>query len=225
MAGLLLGGAAYLGGQTPQAAPGSTLPPAQPTGATAQPDAAPAAPVAAHRVEVDYTDGVLAVRATNASLNEILREVAHKTGMKITGGVADDRVFGNYGPSSPAVVLDALLDGTGSNMLLVHDPKGASELILTPRHGGATPPNPNASRQSSETEENGGGGYVPPARPFQPPTATGRGPAGAGPEFQGAPAGNTPGVDAPGGGNKTPQQIYEQLQQTMQQQKQNAPSQ
>jgi hypothetical protein len=101
------------------------------------------------------------VQASNASLNEILREVGHKTGIKITGGVADDKVFGSYGPSSPAVVLDALLDGTGSNVLLVDDPKGGSELILTPRRGGVTPPNPNASQQSNESEDTGAGAYVP----------------------------------------------------------------
>ena len=156
---------------------------------------------------------MLSVRATNASLNEILREVSQRTGMKITGGVTDDKVFGNYGPSTPEVVLDALLDGTGSNMLLVNDAKGGSELILTPRRGGPTPPSPNAGRQTNEAEENNGG-YVPPVRPYLPPNATGRGPGGfGGPDFPGAP----PGAEAPGGGNKTPQEIYEQLQQTMQQ--------
>jgi len=157
---------------------------------------------------VRYVDGKLAVEATNASLNEVLREVSRKTGMKITGGVADDRVFGSYGPSSPSSVLDALLEGTGSNIMLVDDAKGGSELILTPRHGGATPPNPNAA-QTNESEETGGG-YVAPARPFQPPLANGRGP--------GPP--ETPGTDSgDAGGAKTPQQIYEQLQQSMHQQR------
>jgi len=203
-------------GQTKPSAAVSTLPAAQPTGSAAQ--TAPSAPVAPHHVEVIYADGRLTVEATNASLNEILREVSQKTGMKITGGVADDRVFGSYGPSSPSVVLDALLEGTGSNILLVDDAKGGSELILSPRHGGATPPNPNAG-QTNESEDTGGGGYVPPVRPFQPPIANGRGP-GAGAPADLPAQGSNPGSDAgDSGGAKTPQQIYEQLQQTMQQQR------
>ncbi len=235
LAVLLLGGASWLAGQTVPAKPSaavSTLPAAQPTGAMAQPGAAPAGPSANfHRVEVNYTDGKLAVQATNASLNEILREVSRKTGMKITGGVEDDRVFGSYGPAAPGAVLDALLDGTGSNILLVNDFKGGMELILTPRHGGASPPNPNAERQANEAEESGGAGYVPPIRPYQPPQATGRGQFVTGADSQLTPPGGgtsaAPGSDqAPTNGTKTPQEIYEQLQQTMQQQRHlNAPPQ
>jgi hypothetical protein len=224
VAGLLAGGASWMSAQTPPNAPAkpsaavSALPAAQPTGAVSQTEAAPTAPVAVHHVEVTYADGKLAVDATNASLNEVLREVAHKTGMKITGGVADDRVFGTYGPSAPAVVLDALLEGTGSNILLVDDAKAGSELILTPRRGGVTPPNPNAA-QANESEDTGAGTYVAPVRPYQPPMANGRG-FGPGPDSQIGPPGSDPGD---GSGFKTPQQIYEQLQQAMQQQKATAP--
>lgn len=222
VAGFLVGGTSLLAAQTHQLPPTkpsaavSTLPVAQPTGATGQASAAPVAPAAPHQVEVEYSDGKLAVQASNASLNEILREVGHKTGIKITGGVADDKVFGSYGPSSPAVVLDALLDGTGSNVLLVDDPKGGSELILTPRRGGVTPPNPNASQQSNESEDTGAGAYVPPARPFLPPSPNGRGPEPPSDAQSAAPGSDS--SDA--GGPKTPQQIYDQLQKTMQQQKQ-----
>ena len=78
-------------------------------------------------LKVDYAGGRLSVNASNASLNQILQEIAGRTGMKITGGVSDERVFGQYGPSSPSVVLVALLDGTGSNMLLVDNGKGPTE--------------------------------------------------------------------------------------------------
>jgi hypothetical protein len=85
------------------------------------------------------------VSANNSSLNQILREIARLTGMKITGGVSEDRVFGTYGPSEPATILRALLDGTGSNMLLVANQADVpTELVLTPRVGGASPPNPSA---------------------------------------------------------------------------------
>jgi hypothetical protein len=139
--------------------------------------------------------------------------------MKITGGVADERVFGQYGPADPAQILATLLDGTGSNMILVHSDGGApSELILTPRHGGPTPPNPNAaSVDRSERYE------PPPNQAIQPPPNA---PPQGNPNI---PPGNpgAPGAAVPAGsqsenpnGVKTPQQIYEQLQRMRQQQQQ-----
>jgi hypothetical protein len=101
------------------------------------------------QLSVDYVAGKL-VTATNASLNQILRQVSRSIGMKITGSVADERVYGHYGPSTPSIVLAALLDGTGINMLLVGDAKGPTELILTPRSGKPTPPSPSASRPKPE---------------------------------------------------------------------------
>ena len=224
---LLLAGATWLAGQTPASplqmlpqkpsAAVPTLPPTQPTGPSAQPEAAHPAAEVTHLVDVQFTDGKLAIQVTNAGLNEVLREVSHKTGIKVTGRVSDDRVFGSYGPSSPAVVLDALLDGADSNILLVDDAKGGSELILTPRRGGVTPPNASAT-QASEPDDTGSGAYVPPVVPYQAPVANGRGPGGA-PVPQGATATSE---EVDGGAPKTPRQIYEQLQKTMQQQRQNS---
>ncbi len=186
--------------------------------------------------KVDFGSGDVAVDATNASLNQVVREVARKAGIKVTGSVADERVFGHYGPSSPSVVLAALLDGTGSNMLLVSDARGSSELILTPRRGTVTPPASNAAAEQAaepdEPEENAVPQYVPPSRTFQPPTRTGRGPvnsnpdgspvtepdAAPAPEAQEEPSEDT---QAQPNGQKTPQQIYEQLQKMMQQRQTN----
>ena len=170
------------------------------------------------RAQVTYADGVLSVSADNASLNQILRQIAGDTGIKITGGVTDERVFGQYGPADPAQVLATLLDGTGSNMILVHsDGTTPSELILTPRQGGPTPPNPNAAAFNDRSEPN-----VPPAQYAQPqlfgqpqggaviPPANPSPPTGAAPPNPSQP-------DNPNG-VKTPQQIYEQLQRMRQQQ-------
>ncbi len=64
--------------------------------------------------------------------------------MKINGGVLDQRVFGKYGPAPASTVLATLLDGTGTNMLLLETAsKQPAELILTPRTGGPTPPSPS----------------------------------------------------------------------------------
>src|SRR5205823_11056866 len=132
------------------------------------------------RAQVTNADGSLSVSADNASLNQILRQIATDTGIKITGGVADERVFGHYGPAAPAQVLATLLDGTGSNMILVRqDGASLSELILTPRQGGPTPPNPNAAAfdrseasdppsQAVQPTTPQGQPYIPPAIPLAP---------------------------------------------------------
>lgn len=138
------------------AAAQTNLPPTAPT-SIAPPIAATSAETNTaqrHRARVTYTDGLLQVRADNSSLNQILREIARETGMKIVGGVADQRVFGSYGPAPAATVLQTLLDGTGTNMLLRESPNHDPEqLILSPRTGGPTPPGPSsATYDVTETE-------------------------------------------------------------------------
>ena len=87
----------------------------------------------------------MSINASNSSLNQILREISRQTGMKITGGVREERVFGHYGPAPVADILTTLIDGTGTNMVLRQTASNTpEELILTPRSGGVTPPNPNA---------------------------------------------------------------------------------
>jgi hypothetical protein len=182
--------AALLSAQTPPPTPAAPLPllPSQ------QPP---------HRAEVTYTDGKLLISASNSSLNQILHEISRQTSMKITGGVTDERVFGQYGPDIPSKILTLLLDGTGSNMLLLQATTTApAELILTPRQGGPTPPNPNASQDDAAD--------VPPSRPQYP--------------ISNQPQGNTPpfgsGQSQSPNAVRTPQQIYEQLQRMRQQQQQ-----
>jgi hypothetical protein len=225
---------ASLPSQSPQAKPPaapsqatSTLPATQP--ATSEPPAIPLTPsqLPPKRAQVTYSSGNLSISADNASLNQILRQIASDTGIKIIGGVADERVFGQYGPSDPAQILAALLDGTGSNMVIVHrDSNSPAELILTPRQGGPTPPNPNAAAfdERSESPEvpdraEQPARFVPssvPSSPGVPPTTAGT-PNGANPANLSQP-------DSPNG-VKTPQQIYEQLQRMRQQQQPAQPQQ
>jgi len=131
----------------------SALPPTPPTSAAAaQAAVQQAAPIAAtpattraRRAEVTYSGGQLNVRANDSSLNQILRAICRETGLTITGGVQDQRVFGDYGPASTSSILATLLDGTGTNMLFQEgDPTRPPTLVLTPRGGGPTPPSPTA---------------------------------------------------------------------------------
>lgn len=140
----------------------SRLPPTSPTSMSNPNSVAPpiaAAPVRVdtsqrHRARVTYANGMLEVHADNSSLNQILRDIARETGMKIVGGVADQRVFGSYGPAPAATVLQTLLDGTGTNILLQETLTHAPEqLVLSPQTGGPTPPPPSSpSYDATETE-------------------------------------------------------------------------
>jgi hypothetical protein len=214
------------------------LPATPPTAAqpAAAVPAAAAAPVA-HRARVVFSGGQLEITADNSSLNQILRDVARQTGMKITGGVADQRVFGKYGPGAPGGILASLLDGTGSNMMLrenaAHTPV---ELVLTPREGGVTPPSPN----TFSSEDDAPAIDESPAQPAAPPSPQSQGPqqpsAPQASGFGGAPvavpvtgANAAPSASPPPtvpsdpqspNGVVTPQQIFEQLQQLQLQQKQ-----
>jgi hypothetical protein len=109
-------------------------------------------PSPAHRAEVTFSDGLLTVRANDSSLHQILRSISRRTGMKITGSIADLRVFGDYGPAAPGTVLATLTDGTGVNMLLREGNGAPLELVLTPRTGAASPPNFDASIQDADSE-------------------------------------------------------------------------
>lgn len=126
---------------------GQNLPATPPTTLPGQTAAAPATPSANPplHAEVIYKDGRLQVRADNSSLNQILRSISHVTGLKITGGVEEQRVFGNYGPAPLSTVLATLLDGTEANILLMGGSAGSPpELILTNRNGGPEPPGPGS---------------------------------------------------------------------------------
>jgi hypothetical protein len=205
----------------PASTPASTTLPATPT-TTPEPPPVPLTPSQRppQRPQVTYADGTLSVAADNASLNQILRQIASDTGIKITGGVTEERVFGHYGPGDPAQVLAVLLDGTGSNMILVHhDDDASSELILTPRQGGPTPPHPTAAGYNDRSEPNSAPGQSTPLPPYAQPQANPViPPPNAGPPTGAAPA-NSSQQDNPNG-VKTPQQIYEQLQRMRQQQQQ-----
>jgi hypothetical protein len=176
MAGLLLAGV------------GSSL--AQPT--------VSAVPVG-QRAEVSYTGGLLEVKADGSGLIQIIHDIARKTGMKLTGTIHDERVYGNYGPAAPATILALLLNGTGSNMMLVESTASTPmELILTPRAGGPTPPAPVAPPTAAVSA-------TPTARTASPPPA---------PTVHGgtsASAAVTPGAIAPP--VSTPQEVYDRIQQ------------
>ncbi len=179
------------------------------------------------RARVDYSNGLLTVSANNSSLNQILGSIARATGIKITGGVTDERVYGTYGPASVSSILTTLLDGTGSNMMLSGDNPGDPQVLtLTPRQaGGPTPPSPPETEASDDppppqdlppqlTPRNANNPVGPP-RTEDPPQPNAFTPPTTQPDASVTTATPTSAAatttDQSPNGVKTPQQIYDQL--------------
>jgi len=183
--------------------------------------------------------GHLTVITENSSLDAILREIASKTGMKITGPIADERVYGTYGPAAPSSVLASLLGGSGNDMVLRESAAtGPVELVLTPAQAMPasraqyTPPTVSAPLTPSPQYRPQPNYYPPaPSQSYQPPPqqqpqylsqpqlpdnppSNVTQPASAFAPEQTAPTGTMP--QSPNG-VPTPQQIYEQLQRLQQQ--------
>ena len=178
-----------------------------------------------HRAQVEFSGGKLRVIADNSSLNQILTEVAGRVGMKITGSIPEERVFGIYGPAEPAIVVAHLLAGSGSNILLREDAQRIPrELILMPRTGGPSPPSPSSSTSDQVDTEDLPPQLMPHVNHSQPlvpaaaiqPIAL---PASAPTNQSAAPPATT--TQQSPNGVKTPQQIYDQL---IQLQQKNAPT-
>ncbi|HZC44016.1 MAG TPA: hypothetical protein VE195_07565 [Acidobacteriaceae bacterium] len=112
---------------------------------------------------IDFSHGLLSVRAQNSSLVNILTQIQHQTGLVIDGLNHDQRVYGQYGPGSISATLSALLDGAGYDFVIVGGGSGhaAARLILSaPGSTGApatTPPavaNNQAAPPAADANQN-----------------------------------------------------------------------
>lgn len=97
----------------------------------------------------------LFVQASNSSLDEILNDISLKTGAKVEGMGADERVFGNYGPGAVRDVLSDLLEGSGYNILLVGDLGQGTprRIVLSGRPTGPAQPSGQSTTSDSEAEQ------------------------------------------------------------------------
>jgi hypothetical protein len=167
---------------------------------------------------VILTHGLIQIRADNSSLNQILRSISHITGMKITGGVEEQRVFGNYGPATLSTVLATLLDGTGANILLLGGNAGTPpELVLTSRAGGPEPPGPNSPAYAMYDDSSDRANRVAPAA-VRPPVTTSPAPTPA--LSTSAPAVSVPPPAGAPAKVLTPEMVMQELQQLQAQQDQ-----
>jgi hypothetical protein len=123
----------------------------------------------------------LKIDAANSSLQQILKEVATDTGVKVDGLSTDERVFGTYGPGQARDVLSQLLQGSGYNVMMVGDQGGGTprQVLLSTRQAATNQPaarsNPT-SNDDDEVEEQPQAQEPPPGRPQFPPGAQQRSP-------------------------------------------------
>jgi hypothetical protein len=148
----------------------------------------------------------LLIQATNSSLDQILKDVSLKTGAKVEGLGADQRIFGIYGPGPARDVLAQLLDGSGYNILMIGD-RGAGtprRIVLSGRPTGPAPTPGNANANATNDNDQGNMGNDQEAEQGVPPPESGI---------------------APPMPVRPPQQIMEQrrLMELMQQQQRNNP--
>lgn len=121
--------------QNPQT-PTPAVIPAQPTPQTAQVPQRPAE-MPPKPPRVSYAGGQLTVIADNSTLNDVLNGIRSAAGIKMEGlSGSNDRVFGQFGPASPRVVIDSLLSGSHYDFIILsalETPDTVQRVILSPR--------------------------------------------------------------------------------------------
>jgi hypothetical protein len=213
------------GNPAPVSAPQPQPPPPPPRGAELLPSQPP---------RISFAGGELTIVANNSSLADILKSVERTLGATLEGSSPDsERVFGQFGPGNPREVIDALLDGSRYDFILVsplEDPSRVQRILLS-HHGASAATMATGSNQPNRApvqtvEEEPETPTEPPTQPqpVPPPTVEQQTvvppPGTMPPTGQAPPNGNTPQV-------KTPEQLLQelqrmrQLQQQQQQQQQN----
>ncbi len=191
--------------------------------------------------QVTYNNGQLTIVAQNATLSQVLRSVQALTGASVDmpSSASSERVVGQLGPGRPRDVLNALLNGTKFNYIILGvtgNPGAVQKIILTAwKPASATVntaqnnPAPQAE-EPQEAEENYGEPEPQPntQTPLPPqfrhrPGMPGRMPEGfvqpQMPQPQPSDSSSAEENQQVNGG-KTPEQLLQELQQMQQQQQQ-----
>jgi hypothetical protein len=157
---------------------------------------------------VVWNSGGLLIHASNSSLEQILNDVSLKTGARVEGMGADERIFGTYGPGSARDVLAQLLDGSDYNVLMVGDRGQGTprRIVLSGRPNGQSPA-PGSAIPAGNNDNDSENNQEPPPGQFEPNQALGGSPL--------------PGAAAPGTPARTQQMLEERQREILQQQQNN----
>ena len=98
---------------------------------------------------VSYVGGQLTVIADNSIMTDVLNGIRSATGIKMEGlGGNAERVYGQFGPASPRVVIDSLLNGSHYDFIILSSletPDAVQRVILSPR-----PNSPNTMANNTQ---------------------------------------------------------------------------
>ena len=186
--------------------------------------------------QVTYNNGQLTIIAQNATLSQVLRSVQSLTGASIEmpSGASNERVVGQLGPGQPRDVLNALLNGTKFNYIILGVdgyPGAVQKVILTTARPASTvntaqiqpqPEEPQDEESYSEPEPQPGPPTPPPPQFRHRPNIPGRPEAfnQQQPPPPPQPIPDNSGDNTQFQGAKTPEQLLQELQQMQQQQQQ-----
>jgi hypothetical protein len=114
-------------------------------------------PPVANQPVVTYTNGKLTVKASNASLAEVLRAISAQTGIVIDfpTGSAGDRIYLREGPGTIPQVLANLMNGSGFNYVIMGSPDNPDKLtrVVLVKAGQAADFSPPAGEQKTGGDE------------------------------------------------------------------------
>jgi len=173
---------------------------------------------------VTYRDGLLTISATNSTLSQVLQSVQSKTGaaVDIPPGGGSERVASTIGPGRPQSVLATLLNGSKFNYVILGEPNnpGAVQKIIllaktnAPANGQFPMAQNNARPQPQQQ------GIEPPDDEYpqnEPEIDNQVQPQPAVQTIPGAENGEQEGTNP---GNRTPEQMLQDLQRLQEQQQQ-----
>ena len=119
---------------------GESVAPAAPGPGSATPEATAPPEPPKPKVTVAFQQGMLTIHSDRASLSEVLNEIHQQTGAEIDlpPGAGQEPVFLDIGPASPRDALNALLDGSSYNFVLVgssSNPNALERILLSSKDG------------------------------------------------------------------------------------------
>lgn len=180
--------------------------------------------------QVSYQNGQLTIDSENATLSQVLRSVQNKTGASIDmpSGAGSERVVARLGPGTPKDVLASLLNGSKFNYVILgapNQPGGVQKVILLSKSAATGDNSTSVAAQNnvhgpvvSQAIEPPEDEYPPPDQESENQLQPGQ-PVPPGGEGLTSDATNaSPALIAPG--NRTPEQMLQELQRMQQQQQQ-----
>ena len=184
--------------------------------------------------QVSYNNAQLTIIAQNATLSQVLRSVQSLTGasVEMPSGASNERVVGQFGPGEPRDVLNALLNGSKFNYIILGvngNPGAVQKVILTtarPASAVNTAQNNPVQQPEEPQEEESYNEPEPPPGPQPPqirhrPNMPGRMPETFNQQRpQPQPTADNSGDNPQSPAAKSPEQLLQELQQMQQQQQQ-----